>query len=64
MILIATDNLRGSVTLLDVTKFIREILKLKTPKEFVEKLVEILASIPDTTYDRDYCDLVFRRVIA
>lgn len=61
-ILIATNSLRGSVSAFDAAKFIRAIIKATGKLALAKEVINLLRSIPtDTVYDRDYCDLVFKR---
>ena len=50
---------------LDVAKFVVKLRRAGTATAFIKEVVNVIGMIPrDSKYDRDYCDLVFRRVDA
>lgn len=62
MILIASGSLRGSIDPAGLIKLIKSLTNVNL--ELLSDLFQLLQDTATNRYDRDFCDLVFRRVQA
>lgn len=60
-----TGSLRGSVSNRQAARFLLELTRSLFTQEYIDafiKLFDAINEIPEGRYDRDFCDLVDRRV--